>query len=147
MRSFTLTNPVMFVVPNRACVINDFGWDGYKEAVRELATANGWTVNDDTKLVCVWIASDETSNLYDHDARVEGLAEDEYLSISAEHIPVDVLRKVNEGDTLTVTIPAHVVSGGHPTEECVLKLDILVDTQSYKYRRFGTLQDVLNKIA
>ena len=160
----------MFIVPNRAGQVRPDCFDDYfvKKALSVIEANNYEFDITKDKLVQVWLVSkDEESkcdNLNDHSVKFGYDNKLIFVSHLCDELPLNVLKKLKEGDTIDITYPVrgtHDISVKDISHASVeknyrdwedvtedlninvnLHLHVTCNQEAYRYRRFGKFEDV-----
>ena len=160
-----------FIVPN-AAVKADFGWGeissyGRKLADKaaEIAANNGFEYNEETdKFVQMWWVGAGSDNMQDHGFCID-IGNEKYFfgyQRSIELVPVNFFRGHKEGEVLPLTIALRPVAKmdinigresrisfdeENPAPTFQITFNIKLNQLDYRYRRFGTFEEVLDLVA
>ena len=154
-------NGDIFIIPNRACKIDDYYEDFrekfLKEAI-EICEINGFEFNkDEDHIIETWYLSNELGcdNIPDHDLYiVYDNKEYQIISTCGRQIPENFFRGHKEGDVVSVKLPCIIRESHLPHHkgnvdgdiETVVEFRLKLNQGDYRYRRFGEFEDVLRKV-
>lgn len=140
----TIIRAGVFIVPNHAGPLSEFGkkYDGQRMV--DTAAANGKEFNPDAdSVIQVWLHAEESlgcDNLSDHYFEYEG----ENYRLYANILPASLFTGMMEGDEREMLIP--IRSQSEEEERKYFRLLVKAAQRQYRYRRFGDFQDVFQDV-
>lgn len=156
-------NMKAFIVPNSLNKVSGF-YDGERrmEYLNEIGGINNWPkVTEDTWLVELWFHDKEdlhTDNLTCHGSSINYNGESCHMSVDTkfEFLPIDLFIDKKEGDKIHIDLPNEIwrrcrSEGGEesPVEASIpvmIHMDVELKQIGYRYARFGTFDQVLEKL-
>lgn len=151
----------VFIVPNRVGKISSH-W--LKSTVKNIATVvemNNLEFNPESdKIVELWFTGMDCDSWTDHYIH----AEDEdgnkvcFRASNIGYLPASIFFNKNEGDTVDITFPATVYKvrkdrrtplteeEAEYSREIVVKIHATLAQNEYRYSRFGSFEEVLQKV-
>lgn len=152
-------NMDLFIIPNSARRVDGFiecFQEKNKEWFDTLANLNGYEADPDDFYVQIWgvesgALEDESlcENLWCHFLRVDDEEGKWYCRFDKEFLPYSILKNWKEGESYEFRIPATLDARGKEndaTKEVVFDCTITPKQLEYRYCRFGTFEEVLEKV-
>lgn len=164
-------NAAVFVIPNGAGYCNEFLLDSFKERYKryctDLCAQKGIKFDPEKdQLVQVWFASEYDENLDNASLKDNNLGSDNLEAhgflINDNHyrfrygyLPYPLIKDVKEGDTMDLEfeINKEYVKEGKKRryletdeESERIKLHLIFDQRSYRYRNFGNFEEVVKYV-
>lgn len=146
MKKVVIDNAEIFIVPNRTSTM---GWYRRQHAMLEkevtnLANINNVVIDDYDPVIDTWIVIPGlTENLGDHGISLTIDGTDLYMHVETTCIPKSMLPK-KEGESTVITFLARDFSKDTTVELC---LTLTAAQRKYRYRSFGTFEEVLKKVS
>ncbi len=164
MKTKSVITGDVFITPNGLCTANDIWDEGTRYGMYLSAVENGIHFDaDKTKFIELWYCTPngENSNWRDH--CIDGHAELAYWRPITSRLPVELFKGKKEGDIVTVELPITGWTALNPVRKidnppagCKMPNGVTVTTHvtvslrlsqlKYRYRRFGTFEEVLEKL-
>lgn len=149
-------NADIFIIPNSPVKISDFFSPEKQETkIREICNASNIKFEENAKLIECWFTNDNCDNLVDHGSHIEIDGKQWYISSGSieSHIPANFFKGLREGDTVDITMPIKVQEykrGVDPDDIDKMEINLCIhatlNQKSYRYRRFGTFNQVLSDL-
>ena len=122
-----------------------------RKDTKELATSVlGKEPDEDERYIQMWYVVKDLNceNLSDHGARVELDGETYYIGMPTSFLPYSILKGKSDGDTIDVTFRnSWDIDLDHEDEETVkITMHVTLNQKDYRYRNFGSFQEVLKKV-
>ena len=143
-------NAEAFIIPNHSGKITNFWLDDAARKAKEIATnVLGEEPNDDESYIQMWYVAKDLGcdNLVDHSAWVDIDGEEYIIRMDSSYLPYTVLKGKNDGDTIDVSF----ISGRRewdktPEGDIEVLMHVTLNQKYYRYRRFGSFNEVLRKV-
>ena len=150
-------NADIFVIPNQAAKLSSFFECVQEEklvAANQIAELNGFTFDPEkdyfieTWMVCAEHGCDNFADHCIHYKDDDGT----YYTIGIEdrYLPSNLFVGKKEGDMITIKLPVWYVNDAQFPERSngrtVAEIQIKLNQSDYRYRRFGTFEEVLKKV-
>lgn len=143
-------NAEAFIIPNHSGKITDFWVDYVAQRVKEVATSVlGKEPDKDELYVQMWYVADDLNcdNVDCGYPWVEIDGEEHRICIGTAYLPYTVLKGKDDGDTIDVTFNnADNWRDKDPIKDLKVTMHVTLNQKDYRYRRFGSFQDVLWKV-
>lgn len=142
-------NAKAFIVPNHSGKLEDFLFSSTRKDIKEIATSVlGKEPDKDERYVQMWYVVEDLNcdNLGDHGARVEIDGEKHNIRLASSFLPYSILKGKNDGDVVDVvfrnTYNAWINDDADAAGE-IVTMHVTLDQKNYRYRNFGSFQEVL----
>lgn len=143
-----------FVIPNQADAWKDFTLGTNRARMKRACGLNEVPFDENEKWVQMWFVCDdlESENLGCHGGVATDPEAEDILNIRQgmlEFIPESVLKNVKEGDTFTWKAYVNTFrkeedcEENMDPEEAILNLSITAEQLNYRYRQFGSFEEVV----
>lgn len=144
-------NAEAFIIPNRSGKLEDFVFSSTRKDTKEVAVSVlDREPDEDERYIQMWYVVKDLNceNLVDHGASVELDGETYYIGMPTSFLPYSILKGKNDGDTIDVTFRnSWDIDLDHEDEETVkITMHVTLNQKDYRYRNFGSFQEVLKKV-
>lgn len=148
----------LFIIPNHAIsLLDEYVSLPYAQkqiqSLAEIGNANNYMVSTMDRLVQVWYCNEQCENGVRHDPYVVDLSGRAWhISFNlGEYLPEPIVRKLHEGETSIVNIPVtlecyDVETISNSYQSAIMKAHITPKQKAYRYRGFGTFEEVLERV-
>ena len=142
----------VFIIPNPAISYSDETRNlSFWHKMEELLQANADHVTsvrvEDNQYVQVWYCTSgsDNSNWVDH--CIDGYPELKGWRPVSPYLPVELLKGHTEGQTITINLPVKKTINETDVEEMsTIKVALILSQNKYRYRNFGTFENVLDRL-
>jgi len=153
----------IFIIPNSLAKPKNMMFEEARFDLYRMAKANDIKFTDESKFVEVWFATpgNQDSNWRDH--TIDGYDELKGWRPIWNYLPVELFKGRKEGDVVTFNLPIESWTAAHPitgldnspagcnipngvTVTTKIKVSMTLAQTKYRYRRFGTFEEVLEKL-
>ena len=153
----------IFIIPNSLAKPKSMMFEEARYDLYRMSKANNIKFTDDSKFVEVWFATpgNRDSNWRDH--CFDGYAELEHWRPIWNYLPIELFEGRKEGDVVTFNLPIESWTAAHPIKGCDaqpagcdlpngvtvttnIKVSMTLAQLKYRYRRFGTFEEVLKQL-
>ena len=148
----------LFIIPNHAVsLLDEYMSLSYAkkqiQALYEIEKANNCMIRMKDQLVQVWYCNEQCDNGVNHDPYVvdqDGRVWDISFNLK-EYLPEPIVRELHEGETSVINIPVTLkyYDGETKNKErrnAIMKAHITPKQKAYRYREFGTFEEVLKRV-
>ena len=146
----------LFIIPNSLGKLNDFyefARSDKEQLFKDVLDTNGYTYDKDNEFfVETWAVgkSVDSDNLHDHGFTVTIDGQEVFLRFPGRFLPASIFEGKCEGDTIELKIPVStaVRNSKAPKKkiQVMLNAKITLAQLKYRYGRFGTFDEVLNRL-
>ena len=136
-----------FIIPNQVSSISNKIFlredDSYIDSFRKFCDINKVEYDDITAIpqVNLWFTNNEIDNIARHNFIIDGIKFSNSYMNNVELIPLPMVKEINEGETMSF-----LYQYDEPGNEHLVKFVCTAAQTKYRYRRFGTFEEVLKKI-
>lgn len=145
-------NAEAFIIPNHAGKLEDFWFDSVRtEAKKQAARVLGHEPKENDWFVQLWYVAKDLNceNLVDHNAYVDIDGKNYVIRMDSCFLPYEILKDKDDGDTVDV----YFTNGRRDWDDedekpsqIEIVMHVTLNQHDYRYRNFGTFQQVLNKV-
>ena len=152
-------NAKAFIIPNPASKLREFADETKKEYFRGLATINNIELNNNDKMVQLWLHDKEElklDNLCRHPTKIKIAdgREIRFQFYELENFPAKLLEGVKENDVVKYKVPyvreIFEKVDGELKEitdlKIILDITMTCQQQGYRYMSFGNFEDVVSYV-
>ena len=148
----------LFIIPNHAIsLLDEYVSVPYAQKqiqpLAEIGNANNYMISVMDRLVQVWYCNEQCENGVRDDPYVvdlSGRVWDIVFNLG-EYLPEPIVRKLHEGETsivnISVTLESYdVETMSNGCRSAIMKAHITPKQKAYRYRGFGTFEEVLERV-
>ena len=148
----------LFIIPNHAVsLLDEYMPMSYAkkqiQALYEIEKANNCMIRMKDQLVQVWYCNEQCDNGVNHGTYVVDQDGREWnISFNLkEYLPEPIVRELHEGETSVINIPVTLKYYDTETKNkerrsAIMKAHITPKQKAYRYREFGTFEEVLKRV-
>ncbi len=151
INTIATVNADIFVIPNSAGKIENFiPFEDSLNEMKQICELNGYGEFDkNDPLIQVWVCDNKCENYQNHYPKFTAEGKTYRYNLTS-FIPYSILKNVKEGETIDLDLP---VTGFHINEDdtessidTVISFKLTAKQTSYRYRRFGNFEEVVERV-
>lgn len=141
-------NAEAFIIPNHSGTIGDFLGNAPRR-IKELATnVLGKEPEEDEKYIQMWYTSDDINceNLTRHYPSVTIDGTRYSICVPEEYLPYSILKNKDDGDVIDVKFINKSRYDDEEDTDIEVLIHVTLNQKDYRYRRFGSFRETLQKV-